>query len=87
KGAVNPVEEVEDVNVPVLLVHGSVDQRVQPVQAKIYYDQLEKHNKPYEYVELEGADHFYDTLFFEHQLTLYESMIDYLKNDCGPGGL
>lgn len=87
KGAVNPVEEVEDVNVPILLVHGSVDQRVQPVQAKIYYDQLEKHNKPYKYVELEGADHFYDTLFFEHQLKLYGEMIDFLKNDCGPGGL
>lgn len=87
KGAINPVEEVKDVNVPILLVHGSVDQRVQPVQAKIYYDELEKHNKPYKYVELEGADHFYDTLFFEHQLKLYEAMTDYLKNDCGPGGL
>ena len=34
-----------------------------------------------------GADHFYNTLFYEHQIELYTSMIDYLKNDCGPGGL
>ncbi len=82
KGAVNPVEEVEKVNVPVLLIHGSVDQRVQPVQAKIYIKELERFNKPYKFVELEGADHFYDTLFFEHQIELYESMIDFLQNDC-----
>lgn len=83
KGAINPVEEVEKVNVPILLVHGSVDQRVQPVQAKIYYAQLKKHNKPYKYVELDGADHFYDTLYYEHQIELYESIIDFLQNDCG----
>lgn len=87
KGAVNPVDEVENVNVPILLIHGSVDQRVQPVQARIYLKELEKHNKPYKYVELDGADHFYDTLYYEHQIELYSSMIDFLANDCGPGGL
>ena len=83
KGAINPIEEVEKVNVPILLVHGSVDQRVQPVQARIYLKELEKHGKPHKYVELEGADHFYDTLYYEHQIELYTSMIDFLQNDCG----
>ena len=36
-----------------------------------------------EVVELEGADHFYDTLYYEHQIELYTSMIDFLQNDCG----
>ncbi|MDJ0710986.1 MAG: prolyl oligopeptidase family serine peptidase [Woeseiaceae bacterium] len=83
KGAINPIDEVEKVNVPILLVHGSVDQRVQPVQARIYYRELNRHGKDYEYVELDGADHFYDTLFFEHQIKLYESMIGFLDEDCG----
>ena len=87
KGAINPVDEIEGVNVPILLVHGSVDQRVQPVQARIYYEKLRRYEKPYKFVELEGADHFYDTLYFEHQLKLYESIIGFLQNDCGPGGL
>jgi dipeptidyl aminopeptidase/acylaminoacyl peptidase len=87
KGAINPVDEVEDVNVPILLIHGSVDQRVQPIQAKIYYDRLDRYRKPYKFVELKGADHFYDTLYFEHQIRLYEAMIEFLNNDCGPGGL
>jgi len=86
-GAVQPTEEVSKVNIPILLVHGSVDQRVQPRQARMYLKELEKHDKPHKYVELDGADHFYSTLFYEHQLELYESMIDFLKNDCGPGGL
>jgi hypothetical protein len=34
-------------------------------------------------VELEGADHFSSTLFFRHQIELFESMIDFLENDCG----
>jgi hypothetical protein len=48
---------------------------------------LDRLNKPYKFVELEGADHFSNTLFFEHQIKLYESMIDFLANDCGPNGL
>ena len=84
---VEPVAEVPKVNVPVLLVHGSVDQRVRPRQAKMYLKQLEKYNKPYKYLELDGADHFYSTLFYNHQIELYTTMIDFLANDCGPNGL
>jgi dipeptidyl aminopeptidase/acylaminoacyl peptidase len=84
---VEPVEEVPKVNIPILLIHGSVDQRVRPRQAKLYMKQLEKYHKPYKFVELEGADHFYSTLFYNHQIELYTSIIDFLANDCGPNGL
>lgn len=85
--SINPIDEVEKVNVPILLIHGDVDQRVPITHSKRYRKKLEKFNKNYKYVELDGADHFYDTLFYEHQIKLYESMIGYLKHDCGPGGL
>ena len=87
RDSINPIKEADKVNVPVMLVHGDVDQRVPPAHVRKYLDELERYNKSYKYVELEGADHFYNTLFYEHQIKLYESMIDYLKNDCGPGGL
>ncbi|MEJ2402602.1 MAG: prolyl oligopeptidase family serine peptidase [Xanthomonadales bacterium] len=87
RDSINPIKEVSKVNVPILLVHGSVDQRVPPVHVRKYLDELDKYNKPYKYVELEGADHFSNTLFYEHQIKLYTAMIDFLKNDCGPGGL
>lgn len=82
-GAVQPVEEAEKVNVPILLIHGSVDSRVLPKQAKVYRKALDKFDKDYKFVELEGADHFYDTLYYEHQIELYESIIDFLQNECG----
>jgi dipeptidyl aminopeptidase/acylaminoacyl peptidase len=85
--SVSPVEEVSKVNVPMLLIHGNVDQRVPPEHVRRYVDEMEKQGKPHKYVELDGADHFSNTLFYDHQITLYESMIGFLRDDCGPGGL
>ena len=85
--AVSPLKEVEKVNVPMLIVHGDVDQRVPIEHAKKYLELLDEHDKPYQYLELAGADHFSNTLFYGHQETLYGRMVDYLANDCGPEGL
>jgi dipeptidyl aminopeptidase/acylaminoacyl peptidase len=86
-GAIQPTEEASKVNVPVLLIHGSVDHRVLPRQAAMYRKELDKFDKPYKYVELEGAGHFSNTLFYNHQLELYTSIEDFLANDCGPNGI
>ena len=85
--SISPIKEVAKVNVPILLIHGSVDQRVPPEHQRRYRKELDKYEKPYKFLELDGADHFSNTLYYNHQIKLYESMIDYLKNDCGPGGL
>jgi dipeptidyl aminopeptidase/acylaminoacyl peptidase len=85
--SISPLKEASKVNVPLLLIHGDVDQRVPPAHAKKYRGELDKYGKNYKYVELKGADHFSNTLFYDHQLLLYTSIIDYLKGDCGPGGL
>lgn len=77
---VRPAEEVENVNVPVLLVHGDVDQRVQYYNARRYANLLEKHGKTYKLVTLEGADHFYDTLYYEHQLEFYQELLGFLAS-------
>lgn len=44
---------------------------------------LDKAGKYYKFVELDGADHFLNTLFYDHQKLLFESMIEFLQNDCG----
>ena len=85
--SVSPLDEAEKVNVPMLIVHGSVDQRVPPDHAKKYLKMLDEHDKPYQYLELDGADHFSNTLFYNHQLEFFTAMTDFLANDCGPGGL
>ena len=87
EAGVDPIDEVEKVNVPMLVVHGVVDSRVLVDHATRYVKLLEKHEKPHKYVRLEGAGHFYSTLLYDHQLEFFNAMIDFLRNDCGPDGL
>lgn len=84
--AVRPVKEAPKVNVPMLIIHGSVDQRTPPEQAKIYLEALDKANKNYKYIELDGADHFFDTWSYDHKQLKYSAMLDFLSNDCQLGG-
>ena len=43
---------------------------------------MEENGKEFKAVWLDGADHFSNTLFYRHKMTLYTAMTDYLKNDC-----
>ncbi|SFP22153.1 alpha/beta hydrolase family protein [Qipengyuania nanhaisediminis] len=85
---INPIKEVSNVNVPILMVHGDVDARVLYFHYEDYKDAIEKAGiQDAQFLTLKGADHFYTTLMFEHQQQFYTKMFDFLKNDCGPGGL
>ncbi|MEL6529367.1 MAG: prolyl oligopeptidase family serine peptidase [Pseudomonadota bacterium] len=84
----NPVAEVEKVNIPLLMVHGEVDRRVLYYHFTDFKNAMEKAGKTdAQYLTLEGADHFSNTLMYNHQQQFYTKMLDYLANDCGPGGL
>ena len=85
--SISPINEVEKVNIPMLVVHGDVDQRVPPKHADRYVKKLDEYNKDYKFMWLEGADHFSNTLFYHHKIKFYTGIIDYLANDCGAGDL
>lgn len=80
--SISPLDEVAKVNVPMLLIHGNVDQRVPIAHAKKYRKLLDQHHIDYTYLELDGADHFSNTLFYRHQIALYEAIMNFLKKDC-----
>ena len=82
-GSVSPIKEVEKVNIPLLVIHPSADQRVPPEHYYKYVKALDKAGIPYKSLLLDGADHFYTTLFYDHKLDLYESILDFLAHDCG----
>lgn len=85
---INPIKEVAKSNIPLLMVHGDVDRRVLYFNYKDYKKAMEAAGKTNaQYLTLKGADHFYTTLMYHHQKELYTKMLDFLKNDCGPGGL
>lgn len=81
--SVNPIDEVESVNIPLLVIHGSIDQRVPPKHAKKYVDKLKSKGKDYDYIELKDADHFSNTLFYKHKMEFYPAMLDFLDKKCG----
>ncbi len=83
----NPYANVDKVNIPLLMVHPEDDSRVLYYHFADYKKKFESLGKTGEFVTLEDADHFYPTLMYRHQQQFYTKMLDYLANDCGPGGL
>lgn len=79
---VSPVEQVKKVNVPILVVHGDIDGRVPIEHSEAFVSELKKYNKDYKYVVLKDADHFSDTLFYDHKKTFYSELINWLDNKC-----
>lgn len=120
---VNPIEEVDKINIPLFMIHGDVDRRVLYFNYKDYKKKVEQKAKSTangkctgglddsectttlyrsvkketpgqvsavgkeRFLTLKGADHFYVTHLYEHNSKMYPAIIDFLKNDCGPGGL
>lgn len=85
---INPIKEVAKSNIPLLMIHGDWDARVLYYHYEDYEDAMKAAGKTNaKFVTLEGADHFSSTLMYEHQELLYTSILEFLKNDCGPGGL
>ncbi|QPC99329.1 MULTISPECIES: alpha/beta hydrolase family protein [Qipengyuania] len=85
---INPIKEVAKSNIPLLMIHGDVDRRVLYFNYKDYEKAMEKAGKTNaQFVTLKGADHFYNTLMYNHQTQLFTTMRDFLAKDCGPGGL
>jgi len=81
---VSPLQQVEKVNVPILVVHGDLDTTVPVEHSRLFVDELQKHGKQYKYVELEGAGHTFAELFYNHRAEFYGELIDYLDQTCFP---
>ncbi len=85
---INPIDEVAKSNIPLLMVHGDVDARVRYFNMEDYHKAMDKAGKTNaQYLTLKGADHFSSTLMYNHQKQFYTKLLDFLANDCGPGGL
>ncbi|WP_286264734.1 alpha/beta hydrolase family protein [Thalassotalea atypica] len=55
---ISPINYVEQINVPVLLIHGEYDKVVPLHQSKYMEDKLKDANKVVELIELEHGDHY-----------------------------
>ena len=79
----NPIEQVASVDIPILVIHGDIDERVPVSHSRRFVEELKKHNKPHKYLELKGANHFFGTIYYHHWMEMFPTLIDWLDNTCG----
>ena len=82
RGGLSPITNMDDVNIPVLLIHGDRDLIVPIRHSDLFALELERRNKPFRYEKLIDAAHTVDTLGFDHNMQFYTAMFDFLENDC-----
>ena len=75
---ISPVDQVEDVNVPILVIHGDVDNVVHVDHSRRFVRELERYNKDHKYVEIEGLDH--SPRYYDHKTEFYSELLNWLRN-------
>ncbi|WP_446830262.1 alpha/beta hydrolase family protein [Candidatus Foliamicus sp.] len=78
----NPLDHVDSVDIPILVIHGDIDERVPVAESRKFVAKLKEYGKRHRYIELEGANHFFGTIFYRHYMQMYPAMIDWLDNTC-----
>ncbi|PWL26636.1 MAG: S9 family peptidase [Altererythrobacter sp. XM-24bin4] len=84
---INPIDEVDNVSIPLLMVHPKQDRRVMYYHFEDYKKAIEKAGKDAQFMTIDGADHFSNTHMYSHQEQFNTKLLDFLRNDCGPDGL
>lgn len=78
--AASPMGHLNGKKPPFLIMHGSADLLVSPVQSKQLYDGLKKSGNPADYVLLEGAEHGDDPWY---QQAVIERVVNWFKVKLG----
>ena len=79
---VSPIEHVDQIKIPVLLIHGADDTRVPFEQSQIMFDALQKAGKPVELVRLKHEDHH--LLVGDTRLQMLEATMAFLQKNNPP---
>ena len=82
RGGLSPIMNMDNVNIPVLLVHGDRDLIVPIRHSDLFALELDERDKPFRYEKLIDAAHTVDTLGFDHNMQFYTALFDFLENDC-----
>jgi dipeptidyl aminopeptidase/acylaminoacyl peptidase len=80
---ISPLEHVDSVDIPLLLIHGDIDERVPVAESRKMERRLKSEGKNYKYIELEGANHFFGTIYYRHWMEMFPAMINWLDDTCG----
>lgn len=78
---IDPIDHVEKVNIPILVVHGTADYTVTVSNSRQFINQLKKYNKEHKYVEIDGLTHS-PGIRYEHKKLFYTELLDWMNNRC-----
>lgn len=81
-GERSPAQHVEDVNIPVLLIHGKDDTVVPYRQSELMFKALKKAGKPVEFVTLKHEDHWLSNS--DTRMQMLQAMVDFLLKNNPP---
>lgn len=79
---VNPLDHAEEVEMPMLIVHGDEDQVVPVEQSRMFVNKLKKYNKDFEYLEIKDLGHTFRTFKPHHKQQFYPKLLSFLENKC-----
>lgn len=79
--SISPVQHVDKINVPLLLVHGSRDVRVPIIHANNLRKALDNAGKSYEWIVKEDGHGFFKV---ENRVELYDAMLTFFNKHIGP---
>jgi dipeptidyl aminopeptidase/acylaminoacyl peptidase len=74
-GAVSPVNFAKNINIPILLVHGTEDSIVPVKHSQVMAEKLEYYDKEVRYVEIKGANH--NLSVQSHRIQTLEEMVKF----------
>jgi dipeptidyl aminopeptidase/acylaminoacyl peptidase len=71
--SVSPVNFAENINIPILLIHGTADGVVPVKHSQDMAEELEDHNKEVTYIEIKNANHHLSVQ--SHRMQALEAMV------------
>lgn len=83
----DPLRRVNEVSVPIYLYTGDRDNVVIPAESQAFAAALRAAGKPHKLEILPNMEHTGNTWTPENTALVLTSVEDFLKKDCGPGGL
>lgn len=86
-GGISPIDHFEEVSIPIYLYTGDTDSTVYPHESQALYDRLVAAGKPARLRILERMEHGLYSWTPENTAAMLTTVEDYLRTDCGPGGL
>ena len=77
----SPVDDVDKVSKPMLIVHGDFDQIVPVEHSRRFVDRLENTNADFQYIEIEDMGH--SPFWLDQNMQWFPALFEFFDTKCG----